>query len=307
MISFKILDDKEVLAKFLEESRDEFSADDVFSEIESLLEGYMEMEGDDGNAEIAVTISHGCLLARIFTYDYVFLCPIPIGEDASISEAADEVRKYAIKEELSIAFIDVYDDDVSEVSGPFRFTDVRPMDESEEVFVVSAVTEIDMVEGVPTVEGEKIILDEITEDDAGDYARLCRHSEVNKLYGNDYKDDYGNVPDLAFFGRMDVERNMGLSMSFAIRYEGSFAGEAVIFGFDYVGGARVAIRILPEFWGKGLGSEALQMLLEVAKEIDLKTVTTAVKKENAPSIRMTGKYMNYKCDEGDTAVFEIKF
>jgi RimJ/RimL family protein N-acetyltransferase len=106
---------------------------------------------------------------------------------------------------------------------------------------------------------------------------------------------------------MEAERNMGLSMSFAIRYEGSFAGEAVIFGFDFVGGAKVAIRLLPEFWGKGIGSEALELLLEVSKEIDLKTVTTAVKKENAPSIRMTGKYMNYKCDEDDTAVFEIKF
>jgi RimJ/RimL family protein N-acetyltransferase len=307
MISFKVLDDKDALRKFLEESRDEFSADDVFCEIESLLKGYMEMEGDDGNAEIAVTVSHGCLLTRICAYDYVFLCPVPIGEGASIADAADEVRKYAIKEELPIGFIDVYADDVSEVSEPFRFTDTQPMDESEEAFVVSALTEIDMVEGVPTVEGEKIILDEITEDDAENYARLCRHNEVNKLYGNDYKDDYGDAPDLAFFGRMEAERYAGLSMSFAIRYEGSFAGEAVIFGFDFVGGAKVAIRLLPEFWGKGIGSEALELLLEVSKEIGLKTVTTAVKKENAPSIRMTGKYMNYKCDEDDTAVFEIKF
>lgn len=307
MISFKILGDKCALTEFLEESRSAFSSEGIFSEMEELLSGYMEMDDDGEKAEIAVTISHGCLLVRIFTYDYAFLCPVPIGDDASITDAADEVRKYAIKEELPATFIDVYADDVSEVSEPFRFIDARAMDESEEVFVVSALTEIDMVDGVPTVEGEKIILDEITEADAGDYARLCRHSEVNKLYGNDYKDDYGNITDLAFLERMEAERDMGLSMTFAIRYEGDFAGEAVIFGFDYVGGARVAIRLLPEFWGKGLGSEALQMLLEVSKEIGLKTVTTAVKKENTPSIRMTGKYMNYKCDEDDTAVFEIRF
>ena len=84
-------------------------------------------------------------------------------------------------------------------------------------------------------------------------------------------------------------------------------GEAAIFNFDYVGGAKVAIRLLPEFWGKGIGSEALRLLLEVAKEVDLRTVSTAVKKENTSSIRMTEKYMNYKGDNGDTAVFEVIF
>lgn len=307
MISFKILPEREDVREYLGGVRDCFSSDETLEEIESLLEGYFDMEGDDGHAEVAVAISSGCLLIRICPYEYAFLCPIPIGEGASIADAADEVRKYAIKEELPLTFIDVYADDVSEVSEPFRFVNTQAMDDSEEVLAVSALTEIDMFEGVPTVEGEKIILDEITEDDAENYARLCRHCEVNRLYGNDYKEDYGDAPDLAFFGRMEAERYAGLSMSFAIRYEGSFAGEAVIFGFDFVGGARVAIRLLPEFWGKGLGSEALELLLEVSKEIGLKTVTTAVKKENATSIRMTGKYMNYKCDEGDTAVFEVRF
>ena len=44
-----------------------------------------------------------------------------------------------------------------------------------------------------------------------------------------------------------------------------------------------------------------------ARDIDIKTLETAVKKENLPSIKMTGKFMSYIRDEGDTAIFKINF
>ena len=307
MISFKILPDREGVEEFLREQKPEFSGEDIYSEMEALLLGYMEMEGDEGGDEIAAAVSCGCLLVRICACDYAFLCPIPINEGASVSDAAEQIRKYAIKEELPLVFIDVYKDEVSQVSEPFRFVDVQAMDEEGETFAVSAVTEAGRLGGVPVVEGERISFDPITEGDIPEYARLCRHESVNKYYGNDYKEDFGEVPDTAFFGRMEYEVGAGVSMTFAIRYEGCFAGEASVFAFDYVGGARIGIRLLPEFWGKGIGSEALEMLLEVAAQMDLRRVSTAVKKANAPSIAMTGKYMTYKCDEGDTAVFEAVF
>ena len=307
MISFKILPEREDVKGYLDGVKNCFYDLETFEEIRDLLEGYYDLEGEDGHAEVAVAVSSGCFLIRVYQYDYAFLCPIPISYGASISAAADEIRKYAIKEELSLVFIDVYTDDVSEVSEPFRFVEVQPMDESGEVFVVAPETEAAQIGGLPVVEGERIVLDSIDEGDVSDYARLCRHHDVNKLYGNDYREDYGDAPDESFLSRTQFEEQAGISMPFAIRYEGRFAGEAVIFGFDYIGGAKVAIRLLPEFWGKGIGSEALELLVEVAKEIDLKYISTAVKKENASSIAMTRKYMNYKCDEGDTAIFEVKF
>ena len=92
----------------------------------------------------------------------------------------------------------------------------------------------------------------------------------------------------------------------AIIYEGHFAGEASIFAFDYLGGAKVAIRLLPEFWGKGLGSDSLSLVVKLASEMNLEHISTAVKKENLASIAMTKKHMNYKCDDEDTAVFELE-
>jgi RimJ/RimL family protein N-acetyltransferase len=307
MISFKILPEREDVKGYLDDVKDCFSSADALEEIRDLLEGYYDLEGDDGHAEVAVSVSSGCFLIRVCQYEYAFLCPIPISEGASISAAADEIRKYAIKEELYLVFIDVYADDVSEVSEPFRFVKAHPMDESGEVFAVVPETEAAQIGGLPVVEGERVVLNSIGEDDISDFARLCRHREVNKLYGNDYRDVYGDAPDGSFLFRTKFEEQAGISMPFAIRYEGKFAGEAVIFDFDYVGGAKVAIRLLPEFWGKGIGSETLELLVEVAKEIDLKRISTSVKKENTSSIAMTKKYMNYKCDEGDTAIFEVEF
>lgn len=308
MLSFKILPEREDVRIYLDGVRDCFSGDEAFLEIEELLDGYFDLEGDDGHAEVAVAISSGCFLIRIYSYEYAFLSPIPISEGASISDAAEEIRKYVIKEEIPLVFIDVYKDDLCEVQEPFRFTDVQPMDEDGDVLCVTPCTEVQCLEELPVVEGEKILLNSLCEDDIPEYARLCRHENVNRLYGNDYRDDFGgDASDESFFFRAEAELNYGISVTFAIRHEGKLAGEAAIFAFDYVGGAKVAIRLLPEFWGKRLGSEALMLLIKVAEDIDLRRISTAVKKENVSSIKMTGKYMNYKRDEGDTAVFELEF
>lgn len=309
MISFKILPEREDVKEYLLSAKDLFTSDDALSEIEELLFDYLDMALED-DGEIAVAVSAGCFLIRIYQDEngYSFMCPIPINEEASVIDAAEDIRKYAIKEEIPVVFIDVYEDDLSEVCEPFRFTEPEAMDEDGSTFCVTAYTEADCLEELPTIEGERAILSPLSEDDVLEYARLCRHPEVNKLYGNDYRDDYGtDAPDEEFFLRANSEFYRGTSITLAIRYEGKLAGEAAIFAFDYVGGAKIAIRLLPEFWGNGLGSDALHVMLELAREIDIKRLTTAVKKENIPSIAMTGKYMNYKTDEGDTAIFEIAF
>lgn len=308
MISFKILPVRHDVSVYLNSVKESFSSIEALTEIGDLLSGYYDLEGEGGHAEVAVSISCGCFLIRIYEYDYAFVCPIPINEDADITAAADEIRRYAIKEEITLVFIDVYEDDVSAVAEPFRFTSIHPMDESGEVMYVAPCTEAQHLEEIPSIEGEGIVLDALCEEDISEYARLCRHEEVNRLYGNDYRDDFGEeISDDRFFSQAEDEVSFGLSVIFAIRHEGRLAGEASIFAFDYVGGAKVAIRLLPEFWGKGLGSRALEILLNVAREIELKRVSTAVKKENVASIKMTEKYMSYKCDEGDTAIFEAEF
>ncbi len=303
-MNFKLIESTLDAKDFIKENKEGFVRKAVAESVRDMVCSYLEVsEG----TELGAAIASGCLIFRIYDGEYVFTCPVTLSESASVADACEEIRKYAIREEIPISIIDVGLYELPYVEEAFRFCDSFEMDEDGEVFMVRPLTEAGRVEELPTLLGEKSALTPIFEDDIPDFARLCRNENTNRLFGYNYKEDYENAPDEHFYNVMKSEEAEGLAISFAIRYEEHFAGEASLFGFDYLGGAKVAIRLLPEFYGKGLGSEALSLILDFARDIDIKTLETAVKKENLPSIRMTGKFMKYIRDEEDTAIFKINF
>ena len=52
-----------------------------------------------------------------------------------------------------------------------------------------------------------------------------------------------------------------LAVNFAIRLGETFIGEAVLYRFDYKGGAELGCRILPEFAGNGFRASSRQRRL----------------------------------------------
>ena len=301
-MNFKLIKSVLDAKDFVKENKESFSGDAVRDNVEDMICSYLEVsEG----AELAAAIASGSLVFRIYDGEYVFTCPVTLSKSASVTDACEEIRRYAIREEIPVTVIDVGLYELPYVEEAFRFCESFEMDEDGEVFVVRPLTEAGRIEELPEIFGSKCALTPIFRDDIPDFARLCRNENTNRLFGYNYKEDYEAAPDEHFYDVMKYEEGAGLSISFAIRCEGEFAGEASLFGFDYLGGARVAIRLLPEFYGRGLGSEALSLILNFARDIDIKTLETAVKKENAPSIKMTGKFMSYIRDDGDTAVFKI--
>lgn len=302
MISFKVIKTSGDVSEFLTEISSIFESPDLLCEIEEMLLSYIE----ETEAEFAVSVAEACLLVRIYDGEYLFLCPIPIGENSSIMNAAEEIRKYAIKQEIPITFIDVPEGDVDGITENFRFASMHSMDEDGDVYMVKAMTELDQMEKLPNLSGKKVSLTPIYEKYIADYGRLCRSEQVNRLFGYDYKEDFTDPDDRLFYDIMDREKDAGLALSMAIIYDGKFAGEASIFAFDYVGGARIAIRLLPEFWGCGIGSESLELTIKLAKEMDLRRIYTDVKLDNVGSIKMTEKFMTRVRDEGENAIFELE-
>ena len=59
---------------------------------------------------------------------------------------------------------------------------------------------------------------------------------------------------------LDFQRQ--LAVNFAVRLEGKFIGEVVLYRFDCRGGAELGCRILPEFAGQGYGAEAFRRAAE---------------------------------------------
>ena len=88
-------------------------------------------------------------------------------------------------------------------------------------------------------------------------------------------------------------------MTLAVREGGELVGEATVYQFDYRGEAAIAVRVMRDCHGRGIGSRATRALIELAKAMGLTTLKAEIMAENAPSVKMTEKYMRReKCTDG---------
>ena len=103
--------------------------------------------------------------------------------------------------------------------------------------------------------------------------------------------------------RTDFKRK--LAVNFAIRREGAFIGEAVLYNFDYKGAAELGCRILPEFAGHGYGAEAFARLADWALyELGLYRLVAKCYQENEPSRRMLSAVMRQTGEDETFCYFE---
>jgi len=123
-------------------------------------------------------------------------------------------------------------------------------------YYIKVKNELYHVEKIPVLETERLTLDAITEEDIPAYNRLCLDEERNRYWGYDYRRDCEN-PDAEYF-YLDQKKDFGSSvaMNFAIRLDGSFIGEIILYNFDFRGGAELGVRILPEYEKHGYATEA---------------------------------------------------
>ena len=123
--------------------------------------------------------------------------------------------------------------------------------------------ELAYLEEIPTLESERLTLDALTEADRENYNRLCLDDERNRWWGYDYrKDQKGELTEDYFLEVARHDFRSKLAVNFAVRREGTCIGEAVLYNFDYKGGAELGCRILPEYAGNGYGAEAFRRAAE---------------------------------------------
>ena len=261
---------------------------------------------DSEDVEYAVSFAAGCLLLRIFdTGRYLFAFPFEIGADADLEAAISLIGEYAMREELPLVFVDVPREALPLLS-VYRHMNLDAEDAEGESFRVAVKTECALCDQIPEVSVGRVTLTPIFEADIADFARLCRDEEVNKFWGYDYREDISAPADEYFYENASLEFKRGLSISSAIRVDGVFAGEATLYAFDGKGGAEFATRLLPEFWGRGLGTESTRAAMEMARRIGLITLTSRILEANEASISMLSKITNDSRDDGDAILFIVK-
>ena len=299
MLSFKIItgDTRNDILHSLEKLSD--------MEYQCACEVIGELILDECDVEYAVTASFGCLLIRVFDMGrYLFLYPYELSDKADASSAISAVAEYAKREELPLVFVDVPGEELSRFCG-FRHIDIDAEDSSCESYRVRVKTECELLSEIPRITRGRVTLNAISEADIGDYARLCRDKDLNKYWGYDYSEDVKSPTDAYFFESVAEEFARGVSMSMAIRTDGAFCGEAVIYAFDGRGSAEFGIRLLPEFHGKGLGVESAIATIEAAKEIGLITLRSKVLSQNLPSVAMLKRVADECTEENEYFQFTI--
>ena len=293
MITFVDIKNAEMLHALIDRlgvERDEYLGE--------LIESFTDLAGEV--PEVALSFAGGCMLVRIYDEDrYLFIFPIALSDDAYVAVALDALAEYIRREMLTFVMSDVPREGLELVSAMFPHVDAMAYEDDDDLFAVAVKNELDMVEEYPTVTVGDVTLSPLTDADTAAYTALCSDRELNKYWGYDDLADNPTADPEIFMLTAEREKRECIALSLAIRREGKYLGEAVIYDFDFKEGAEIGIRILPEFHGGGLGLVALDGLIKYARELGLTTLRARVRAENTAAIRMTKKRMaEVKIEDG---------
>lgn len=167
--------------------------------------------------------------------------------------------------------------------------------------------ELDDWDAIPRIETERLALDALTEDDKAAYNALCLDDERNRWWGYDYREDLrGELTEDYFLDVAHHDFAKRMAANFAVRLEGELIGEAVLYHFDWRGGAELGCRIAPAYAGHGYGTEAFAAAADWALyRLGLDRVVAKCYKENAASYKMLSSCMR-RNGEDETFYYFIK-
>ena len=143
---------------------------------------------------------------------------------------------------------------------------------------------------IPYLKGERIVLRKITQEDAKPLKKLADSEAVN-LYLPTFLFEQKYADIHTVIDRMYTE-GMQKSIHLAIDWNGQFCGIAEFYGYKekrhlvYVGN-----RLLEEYWGKGISSETLSLMVDyLFGETDIEIIAASVMHDNKVSASVLRKH-----------------
>lgn len=149
------------------------------------------------------------------------------------------------------------------------------------------------VERIPELKTERLTLSALTEEDIPAYNALVLDGERNRWWGYDDVAGLGApVEEHSFYNVAVRDFENRLAVNFAVRLDGKLIGEAVLYRFDYRGGAELGCRIDKAYAGNGYGTEAFSAVAEWGLyQVQLSRVVAKCFKENTASYKMLSSCM----------------
>lgn len=128
---------------------------------------------------------------------------------------------------------------------------------------ISTRNELFNLNTIPSFRSDRLTYSAITEADKDAYNRLCLDDARNRWWGYDYRQDlFEELTEDYFLNVTKRDFAAKLAINFAIRLDGKFIGETVVYRFNARGEAELGCRILPEYAGSGYGAEAFRATAE---------------------------------------------
>ncbi len=136
---------------------------------------------------------------------------------------------------------------------------------------------------IPHLRGERLILRKLTESDAEALQELVNSEIVYRflptfLFERKYE-------DISYVIRHLYDECWKESIILGIFWDGVFCGLAEMYGFrDDIHKISVGYRLSERFWGKGIATEALSMMVDyIYNETDIEIITASTMVENVAS------------------------
>ena len=142
---------------------------------------------------------------------------------------------------------------------------------------------------IPYIKGDRIVLRRITQDDAASLRELTESEAV-----------YRYLPTFLFEKKYDsieyvidrlYDECFSESIILGVFLDEEFCGIAEMYGFrDEIHKISVGYRLLERFWGQGIASEALALMIDyLYNETDIEIITASTMIENRASARVLEK------------------
>lgn len=158
---------------------------------------------------------------------------------------------------------------------------------------ISVQNELHNMDSIPSFSSLRLTFSAIGEADKAEYNRLCLDDHRNRWWGYDYRQDLFEELTEDYF--LDVTRRdfkAKLAINFAIRLDGKFIGEVVLYRFNARGEAELGCRILPEYSGFGYGAEAFARVADwTLYSLGLRKLRAKCYHENEASWKMLSACM----------------
>lgn len=262
------------------------------------------------DAQVSVGISDGCGFCLVITEEYspFITYPRPICDDFDLGAAVGAAYAFCLDSEIPVRVIDIPTDELPRLLRGVRHADV---DGDGEYFNVSVKTECMLTEVLPEYLMEDVYLGELVYKFAEDYKRLVTDEVHNKYSGEDVRFDMKDEDAEFFIDEARAEFEMGTSMTFAATVlseagDNVFIGEGVLYRFDGKGECEAAVRILPEFCGKGYSKKILAALIAVCGELGLSSVVARIHKDNERAHHLASSLMEKVGDEGEIVTYRAE-